>query len=139
MNTRLLAAAIIATGCVLPSPLIAQDTITLPEICTAKAGHSAAPMASGHAMPVDQAHADLALGMDEMNALMMQGMTAEDIDVAFVCGMIPHHQGAITMAKAELAHGDDPWAREMAQKVIDAQQQEIAEMLEWLETQDGAD
>ena len=60
---------------------------------------------------------------------------ATDIDVAFVCGMIPHHQGAIDMAKAELAHGDDPWAKEMAQKVIDAQTQEIADMLAWLEKQ----
>jgi hypothetical protein len=47
---------------------------------------------------------------------IMQGMKAGDMDVAFVCAMIPHHQGAIDMAKAELAHGDDEWAKEMAQK-----------------------
>ena len=39
---------------------------------------------------------------------------------ADVCAMIPHHQGAINMARAELKHGDSQWARDMAQKVIDA-------------------
>jgi uncharacterized protein (DUF305 family) len=66
---------------------------------------------------------------------MGRGMQATDIDVAFVCGMIPHHQGAIDMAKAELQYGDDPWAKEMAQKVIDAQTKEIADMKEWLSRQ----
>jgi uncharacterized protein (DUF305 family) len=84
---------------------------------------------------MDGAHQDMMKSMDRMHGDMMQGMQATDIDVAFVCGMIPHHQGAIEMAKAELAHGDDPWAKELAQKVIDAQQKEIAEMLEWLEKQ----
>jgi uncharacterized protein (DUF305 family) len=60
------------------------------------------------------------------------GAAAEDIDVAFVCAMIPHHQGAIDMARADLAHGDYPWARQMAQQIIDAQEQEIAQMLDWL-------
>jgi uncharacterized protein (DUF305 family) len=71
--------------------------------------------------------------MDETNKAMMNSMMVEDIDVAFVCSMIPHHQGAINMAKAELAHGDNQWAKDMAQKVIDAQEKEIAEMITWLE------
>ncbi len=49
--------------------------------------------------------------------------------------MIPHHQGAIDMAKAELKYGDDPWAKEMAQAVITAQEKEIADLLAWLEKQ----
>jgi uncharacterized protein (DUF305 family) len=87
-------------------------------------------MASG-----DAAHQDLMAGMDTMNRQMMEGGTAADIDVAFVCAMMPHHQGAIDMAKAELAHGDDPWAKELARKIIDAQQQEISEMQAWLAKQ----
>jgi uncharacterized protein (DUF305 family) len=86
-------------------------------------------------MATDEAHKDLAMGMDETNAQMMQGMMASDIDVAFVCAMIPHHQAAINMAKAELKHGDSDWAKEMAQKVIDAQQKEIDDMLNWLAEQ----
>lgn len=86
-------------------------------------------------MDLDQAHQDLMAGMAAMDADMQVGMTAKDIDVAFVCSMIPHHRGAIAMAKAELAHGDDPWVRDMAQKVIDAQEKEVADMLAWLEQQ----
>ena len=81
---------------------------------------------------MDQPHSDLMAGMDENNRLMMQAGMVEDLDVAFVCAMIPHHQSAINMAKAELEHGDNAWAKEMAQKIIDAQESEIAEMLGWL-------
>lgn len=111
----------------------------LPPICLANAGHAMHDMGAGGGMNIgaDQAHTDLMAGMDKMNADMMAGGTASDIDVAFICSMIPHHQGAIDMAKAELAHGDDPFARELAQKVIDAQEAEIAQMLDWLGKQPG--
>ena len=133
-NRTLLALAAIPFLAV-AAPATAQDTMTLPAICTANAGHDMGSMDSGHDMKMDEAHTDLMKGMDEMNAMMMKGMSASDIDVAFVCGMIPHHQGAINMAKAELAHGDSDWAKQMAQKVIDAQEKEIADMLNWLAEQ----
>lgn len=109
----------------------------LPAICLANAPQAAAPMAGQHGTGAggSEAHTELMAGMDAMNADMMAGGTATDIDVAFVCSMIPHHQGAIDMAKAELKHGDDPWAREVAQAVITAQEKEIADMLAWLEKQ----
>ena len=72
-------------------------------------------------------------GMMEMDPAMMKGMMADDPDVAFACGMIAHHFGAIAMSKVELQYGDDQWAKEMAQKVIDAQTKEIEEMTKWLE------
>ena len=56
---------------------------------------------------MDQAHQDLMKSMPEMSKNMHQGMMVKNVDVAFVCGMIAHHQGAIDMAKAELAHGTD--------------------------------
>ena len=77
--------------------------------------------------------------MDEMHGPMMEGVMAEDPDVAFVGGMIPHHQGAINMAKAELEHGDNQWAKDMAQMVIDAQEKEIADMVAWLEGEGAAE
>jgi uncharacterized protein (DUF305 family) len=104
----------------------------LPEICKTAEG-KAGDMTMGMSHDMDRAHADLMAGMDVTNKQMMDGMMVEDIDVAFVCGMIPHHQGAINMAKAELEHGDNQWAKDMAQKVIDAQEKEIAEMVTWLE------
>nr|WP_314258428.1 DUF305 domain-containing protein [uncultured Devosia sp.] len=112
--------------------LVAQ----LPEICLTASAPPAAPMEMGHEM--NAAQADLMAGMDENNALMMSAGMVDDIDVAFVCSMIPHHQSAINMAKAELDHGDNPWAKEMAQKIIDAQEAEIAEMVAWLQ-REGVD
>ena len=46
--------------------------------------------------------------------------------------MIPHHQAALDMAKAELKFGKDAKARAMAEKLIEAQEKEIAELEEWL-------
>jgi uncharacterized protein (DUF305 family) len=72
-------------------------------------------------------------GMDKMHPAMAEGVMAADPDVAFVCGMIPHHQGAIDMAKVVLQYGKDPWVKQLAQAIIDAQTKEIADMTKWLD------
>ena len=112
----------------------------LPEICTKEAaamGHGAMAMPSMDSMMPSDAHRDLMAGMDAMNSEMMLGGMASDIDVAFVCSMIPHHRGAIDMAEALLEHGDDAWTRSLAEAIILAQEKEIADMLAWLERQPG--
>lgn len=55
-----------------------------------------------------------------------------DADVDFARSMIPHHQGAIDMAKVVLEHGIDPNLRALAEKIIAAQQSEMEFLRNWL-------
>src|SRR5262245_39108264 len=75
------------------------------------------------------------LMVDAMN-VMHQGMHSApysgDPDRDFVTMMIPHHEGAIDMAKALLLYGKDPQMRRLAQEIITDQQSEIQLMQLWL-------
>ena len=66
-------------------------------------------------------------GMARMDRDMMQPASG-DPDRDFAAMMIPHHQGAVEMAEAELRFGHDPVLRRLAQGIIVEQRQEIAVM-----------
>src|ERR1700734_1456755 len=71
--------------------------------------------------------AENAAAMDKMMADMNVKPTG-DADRDFVAMMIPHHQGAIDMAGAQLGYGHNEQLRRLAQEIIVTQQQEIAIM-----------
>lgn len=95
------------------------------------AAHSngAGPAAKG-----DQGPSSLAF--QGANAKMHKGMDiafSGDADRDFIAGMLPHHQGAVDMAKTVLAFGKDPEVRKLAESIIKAQEEEIAWMNSWLQ------
>jgi uncharacterized protein (DUF305 family) len=69
-----------------------------------------------------------AMGMDmDMHALA----NAKPFDEAFIDAMVPHHRGAIAMARQLLKEGEQPALRKMASDIISAQTKEIAQMKKW--------
>jgi uncharacterized protein (DUF305 family) len=70
--------------------------------------------------------------MDKMHMAIGAIERSGDADVDFVRLMLPHHQGAIDMAKVQLLHGKDPQMRRLAQEIITDQQLEIELMQRWL-------
>jgi uncharacterized protein (DUF305 family) len=78
-------------------------------------------------------HPSMGLPADQMGMDMDMGEleTAKPFDRAFIDMMIPHHQGAIRMARIELAEGDDEETKSLATAIIAAQSAEIEQMNEW--------
>ena len=70
--------------------------------------------------------------MDKMSRDMAAVPMTGDTDREFAQMMIPHHQGAIDMARNEIARGKDPEMMKLARGVVAAQNKEIAQMKAWL-------
>lgn len=119
----------------LAAPAVAAeaDVMTFPPACRAKTAMPAAASGhAGHGMAM-KAHQQAAMaGMAAMDRDMAAGMAQDDADIAFICGMIAHHQGAIAMSEVELKYGKDAFARQLAEKIIAAQKQEIRDMQDWV-------
>lgn len=106
-------------------------SIGAPPASNGDAGHG------GHAMGTVQsggpATAAYEATMATMHTPMMDGMRHPDPDVAFMLGMIPHHQGAIDMARVQLQYGTDAETKTFSEHVITEQEAEIRQMREWLQ------
>lgn len=72
--------------------------------------------------------------MGSMHGMMSEHPTPTgNTDKDFVQSMIPHHEGAVEMAKVQLQYGRDEKLRTMARKMIDDQTREISQMKDWLQ------
>lgn len=109
----------ILVGLALAQPALAQSMDH-----SGHGGHGAAAAQS----PASKAFAEANARMHSAMAVPMTG----NPDVDFIAGMIPHHEGAVDMARIVLEHGTDPEVRKLAEAVIKAQEAEIAWMKDWL-------
>jgi uncharacterized protein (DUF305 family) len=132
-----------------PSPMLVAVLAGL--VVGVPAGYMASAVVGGHdrvQAPMSDPHAGMA-GMkgtppgeaasttafrkaaERMHADMGDRYTG-DADLDFARGMVPHHQGAVDMARIEIEHGRDPAMRDLASRVVETQESEIALMRRWI-------
>ena len=78
---------------------------------------------------------DMQKDMRMMNDMMVEhlGEHDDEFELRFIDMMIPHHEGAIRMAKQALEHSSRPELKEMAKKAIAQQEKEIKQLKQWRE------
>jgi len=86
----------------------------------------------GHKATQDTSWLAFMKNMETMHEAMAAVAPSGNYDTDFVNLMLPHHQGAIDMARTELLYGSDPQMRRLAQEIITDQESEIQLMQLWL-------
>lgn len=125
MKTSILLLGLLLAACSSGKPSADADSAGHGDMQHAAAATST-PAAKAFEAAADKMHKDM--------AVVLTG----DADTDFMRSMVPHHEGAVAMAKVVLEHGRGPEVRALAQSVIAAQKKEIAVILNWLERRDQA-
>lgn len=128
-TARAAAACLARTLGVLGTCVLAGGAFAQTPPATPMPHDEAAPANGAAAAPWAQANAE---SMQRMHDAMMNASGGATEDEAFVRGMLPHHQGAVDMARTELQYGHDPEIKRLAARIVAAQQAEIREMSAWL-------
>lgn len=112
----------------------AVSVLAFPGITNAqtKAADGAHKMTMPMSNPSSMPGMDLMAAMEKMRSQMDSMKMSGNVDEDFAMMMRTHHQGAIDMAKTELASGKDPELKKMAQKMIDDQTKEISKLDKWM-------
>ena len=116
----------------------AAVALTILGIGLLRAGARSETLADGSQSAADQDWSELIASMDKMHVAMGAIKRSGNSDVDFVRLMLPHHQGAIDMAKVQLLYGKDSQMRRLAQEIITDQQLEIELMQRWLKARESA-
>ena len=116
------------------------SALTGPQFVVAQHGHHPPASGANAWAQGDEFARALAAGMDKMHQEMMAPSPTGNADIDFLATMIPHHAGAVEMARLVLIHGKDPLVRSLAEEIIASQQAEIAAMQARLKIlREGAD
>ena len=121
-----LSSVVVAAGLIATVTALAADPTAAPSL----GQYIAAICSAAFRSAPPQEAPFLSENVDAMTRMMdgMEITPSGDADIDFTAMMIPHHQGAIGMAQAELRHGRNEQLRRIAQEIIVTQQQEIAAM-----------
>jgi len=90
--------------------------------------HDSPKMPSRYGEPFQRFAAEMDVGMAKMMSDMHAPGYSGDADIDFLAMMIPHHEGAVDMARLVLQHGNDPVTRKLAEDIIASQRVEIEGM-----------
>ena len=118
------------------APVLWMASLSLVAFAAGAAASSSAPHV--HTAMLSAFCSQFQREMDQGMARMMEDMHASgytnDVDVDFLAMMIPHHQGAVDMARLELQHGKEPGTRQLEGEIIAGQAVEIESMTRRLAT-----
>ncbi len=103
---------------------LAQDLGVKPDAMPMGGQMSGGMMSDAQTLGISMSQMGMSMNMTALG-------TSRPFDRAFIDMMIPHHQGAVRMAHAELAKGKNPQLRALAQRIVKAQDREIHEMNQW--------